>query len=432
MAQDGIRLRLEDRLTASIRRTRREATILFTDVEGSTRHWESQGDIRGRLAVDRHNRLVFPLVRRHRGRVVKTIGDSVMASFRRPEDGVRAAVAIQQALAREREANRDFSLKVRIGVHTGQAIVEPGDVYGNAVNAAARVESCAAANQVLVSGATVRRLGKGAGKRFAIRRGDRVTPRGQSRPITLYHCDWDALEDMVGGDGRNALVMPREKGQMVAFALGTLVGLWYLYAEYVRYILIDRDVVAVLVLNPLDQPLIGSVFGLVVVAASFGLWRMRRKPHGLLRLLRSTFSFSLVFVFVHLVFGQLPVAWAPTHYWDTALHESEHLFVEVRQSRAPIRTEPARDAEILRHVRRGTLLLLADVRADGEVTWNRVLIGEDEYGWIPRVLPPEIGIPERRVSLADKFYFRWNDLYALVLGLLGLLWGLLDFRLRPA
>lgn len=434
MGIKDIRGSLENRLVTTIRRTQREATILFTDIEGSTRYWNSKGDIRGRLAVDRHNRLVFSVVRRCGGKVVKTIGDSVMASFRRPRDGVRAAIAIQQVLAREREENPDFRLYVRIGVHTGQAIVERGDVFGNAVNASARVESCARADEILLSGATVRHLGRGANRRYAIRRGERVVPRGQRRPITLYRVDWSSLADLFDGEGPGTLVTPEEKWLMVVYALGTLGGLWYLYAQYFRYMLIDSDIVAVLLLNPLQllsHPFVGLAVAGLTLAFGLALWRMRRRPHGLLQALRGMAVFSLVFMAAHMAFGNWPSAWSPPRYWNETLYESEHLFVDVRQDRAGIREQPSREVEPMRDVRRGTLLLLADIVRRDEITWNRVLVGPDEYGWIPRVLPAEIGVPETRVSMADKFYFRWYDIHALAIGLLALLWSLRNFRLRP-
>lgn len=67
-----------------IRRSRRTVTILFTDVEGSTRYFDTQGDTKARLMIDVHNRFIYPVIKRYRGKVVKTIGDAVMASFKSP------------------------------------------------------------------------------------------------------------------------------------------------------------------------------------------------------------------------------------------------------------------------------------------------------------------------------------------------------------
>ena len=76
----------QDSLVAGLRRHIRKSTkpvtILLTDIEGSTEYFEKHGDIEGRLMVDQHNRLVFPVIARFRGKIIKTTGDGVMASFR--------------------------------------------------------------------------------------------------------------------------------------------------------------------------------------------------------------------------------------------------------------------------------------------------------------------------------------------------------------
>lgn len=431
----GLRNRLEKRIAGTIRRARRHTTILFTDVEDSTRYWDDQGDVRGRLAVDLHNRLVFPVVKRYGGKVIKTIGDSVMATFRKPTDGLHAAIGIQQALAAERTRNSDFHLKVRIGLHAGEALVEKGDVYGNAVNTAARIESCAQGDQILLSGTTVKQLGRGAQQRYAIERGERITPRGQKRAMTLYQVDWALLDDNLGGDiDPDQWMTPRDKGRLLLYALGTLIGLSWLYIALGRYLLLDWDLAAILVLNPtqvLTHPWVIAGLVLAALALVMMLLRLQRRPVGTLRGLRGTFGFCLAFVVAHLATAFWPTLWAPSHHWQQPLYQSDHLFVEVQAPRAWIYSEPDESASVLREVSAGTLLLLADVRHIEELSWNRVLIAPQQYGWIVRVLPARIGMPETRVSLTDKFYLRWTDLYSLAAGLIGLIWGLAGFRLRP-
>ena len=89
-----------------IRRSRKPVTILFTDVVGSTRYWDIHGDVKGRLMIDLHNRLIYPVIRRHRGKVIKHIGDAIMASFKSPENGLKAAIGIQQILEQRRNSRR--------------------------------------------------------------------------------------------------------------------------------------------------------------------------------------------------------------------------------------------------------------------------------------------------------------------------------------
>ena len=75
--------------TKHIKSSRKHVTILFSDIEESTTYWDKFGDIEGRLMVDRHNRILFPVIHRFKGRIIKTIGDSIMASFRKPEHAVQ-------------------------------------------------------------------------------------------------------------------------------------------------------------------------------------------------------------------------------------------------------------------------------------------------------------------------------------------------------
>ena len=101
--------------------------------------------------VDRHNRLLFPMVQKFKGRIIKTIGDSIMAAFSKPEHALKAAVAMQQTMAMERQGDDTFNICIRIGIHTGDAIVEKEDVYGDIVNVAARVEKISKGDEILVS-----------------------------------------------------------------------------------------------------------------------------------------------------------------------------------------------------------------------------------------------------------------------------------------
>jgi hypothetical protein len=71
------------------------------------------------------------------------------------------------------------------------------------------------------------------------------------------------------------------------------------------------------------------------------------------------------------------------------------------------------------------------VHRNGDTVWNKVLVGEERYGWIKRIQPARLGIAENRVSRAGKFTLRFGDLYLLLLALPGLVWGYRSFRLRP-
>ena len=171
-----------------IKSSKRNVTILFTDIEESTNYWHKFGDVEGRLMVDRHNRLLFPVVGKFKGRIIKTIGDSIMAAFGTPEQAIKAAIAMQQTMAMERQGDDSFRIKIRIGIHTGEAIVEQGDVFGDVVNVASRVESVSKGNQILISQTTVARIDDEYA--FIFKKRGRFTPKGKDRGLVVYTCDW--------------------------------------------------------------------------------------------------------------------------------------------------------------------------------------------------------------------------------------------------
>jgi class 3 adenylate cyclase len=138
------------------------ATVLFTDLVGSTARVAAEGDERWRRTLREHNRVVRQELERFRGREVKTVGDGFLATFDGPARAVRAAAAIRSALSAA-------GLEVRAGVHTGEVEVEDsGDVSGIAVHIGARVAAAADPGDILVS-QTVHDLVVGSGLTFADR-----------------------------------------------------------------------------------------------------------------------------------------------------------------------------------------------------------------------------------------------------------------------
>jgi TolB-like protein/class 3 adenylate cyclase len=132
---------------------RRLAAILAVDVAGYSRLMEA--DEEGTLFALRALRrdLADPKIAEHRGRIVKTTGDGLLAEFASVVDAVRCAVDLQRAMA---ERNADIPpakrIEFRIGIHQGDIIVEDGDIFGDGVNLAARLEGLAEPSGICVSG----------------------------------------------------------------------------------------------------------------------------------------------------------------------------------------------------------------------------------------------------------------------------------------
>jgi class 3 adenylate cyclase len=152
------------------------ATVLFTDIVDSTAKATELGDRRWRELLDAHDRLAAHLIDRHRGKLVKSTGDGILATFDGPGRGVRCALALG-------EAARQVGLPLRAGLHTGEVEVRGNDVGGIAVHVAARVMGQSGANEVMVS-RVVTDLVAGAGLKFADR--GSFDLKGIAGPLDLF------------------------------------------------------------------------------------------------------------------------------------------------------------------------------------------------------------------------------------------------------
>ena len=137
------------------------ATVLFTDIVDSTRSAAAMGDQRWRRVLDDHDQLAQQVIDRHRGSLIKSTGDGILATFDGPGRAVRCALALGSA-------TRQIGLPVRAGLHTGEIEVRGKDIGGIAVHAAARVMGHCGSDEVLVS-RVVTDLVAGAGLKFADR-----------------------------------------------------------------------------------------------------------------------------------------------------------------------------------------------------------------------------------------------------------------------
>jgi predicted ATPase/class 3 adenylate cyclase len=133
-------------------------TLLFTDIEGSTRLWEQEGE-RMPAALAGHDALSRAAVEGHRGIIVKTTGDGIYAAFDDPLDAVSATLALAQALT-DASATNGIPFRVRFGLHLGVVERRDNDLFGSAVNRAARIMSAAHGSQVLLSQAVVDHVGE--------------------------------------------------------------------------------------------------------------------------------------------------------------------------------------------------------------------------------------------------------------------------------
>ena len=176
-------------------------TVLFTDVEGSTALTQRLGDARAREVLREHERIVREALKAHGGSEVKTMGDGFMASFSSATRALECAIAIQRAFADwnagagaglappEGAASSapTEAIRVRIGLNAGEPVAEEKDLFGTAVQLAARICAHADPGEILAP-IVVRELAAGKGFLFSDR-GETVL-RGFEDPVRLYEVRW--------------------------------------------------------------------------------------------------------------------------------------------------------------------------------------------------------------------------------------------------
>jgi len=135
----------------AVGQTEGTVTIMFTDVEESTRLLSTRGFTASHEIMKAYETIIDDKVAQHAGRRIKGLGDGFMISFGSARHGVECALDIQQAIAEYSKQNPERKLRIRIGLNTGEVVEEAGDNFGAAVNVAARVAGKAKGGEILVS-----------------------------------------------------------------------------------------------------------------------------------------------------------------------------------------------------------------------------------------------------------------------------------------
>ncbi len=170
-------------------RLRREITVLFSDLQGSTSYFERYGDGAGLSLVYRCIELQRSIIGAAGGRVIKTMGDGLMAAFEDPLSALRTAIQIQQALARANIGQpAQHQAQLRIGINCGLGIVKHDDVFGDVVNVASRVQTAASPSQIAVSRELYARACKGSEFHF-VHAGKRSF-KGKAEEQDVYLLEW--------------------------------------------------------------------------------------------------------------------------------------------------------------------------------------------------------------------------------------------------
>ncbi len=162
-------------------------TILFTDMEGSTTLTQRLGDARAQEVLRTHNTILRDALEAHGGTEIKHTGDGIMASLASASRALECAVAIQTRLAQHNESNPTTRISVRIGLNAGEPVAEDEDLFGTAVQLAARICAHAEPGQILAP-IVVRELAAGKGFLFADR--GETALRGFEDPVRVFEVRW--------------------------------------------------------------------------------------------------------------------------------------------------------------------------------------------------------------------------------------------------
>lgn len=187
--------------------------ILFADISGSTRLYELLGDSLARLRIADCLRRLEKVVVEHGGKVVKTIGDEVMCTFPEVEQAVIAACGMQELFDDTRVEDTEdgaIALSIRIGLHAGPTLVESTDVFGDAVNVAARMVAQAKVGQIITTRVVVDRLSSFL--RGNTRLIDHAPVKGKKDTFELFEVMWQ--QDDVTRMSPDIVVKPAQRARL--------------------------------------------------------------------------------------------------------------------------------------------------------------------------------------------------------------------------
>jgi adenylate cyclase len=183
-----------------------QATVVFADLTDSTAFFEALGNEKATTAVTRLTQWIGEVCEAHRGRVVKKLGDGVLAVFDRAVDATDAVVQMQLGHRVRLETwPKTIRMEIKAGIARGDVVVVDGDCYGDAVNVASRLSDLSGASQIWVTESVVSEVDESHGLRF--RSLGPVMLRGKTEPLSLYKVEWE--DDVASAFLTQQAMLPR-------------------------------------------------------------------------------------------------------------------------------------------------------------------------------------------------------------------------------
>jgi adenylate cyclase len=184
-----------------------EAAVLFADVSGSTKLYETAGDAVAHAAIEKCVNLMREKTVQATGRVIKTIGDEVMSAFPTADAAADAAIEMQSGIA-ELPAVGTTKIGIRIGFNFGPIVERDGDIFGDAVNLAARLSHVATKDQIITAKDTVMRMSPML--KSSTRAITTIQVKGKVEEIQVYELIWQQSADMTTLASTKSIFKPKK------------------------------------------------------------------------------------------------------------------------------------------------------------------------------------------------------------------------------
>lgn len=169
-----------------------ECAVMFADVVGSTSLYEKYGDQAAKSAIDECVAFMLKIAERYHGILIKTIGDEIMCRFPDADEAVACACEINDTMVMPFGQEKLF-LTVKIGLHHGEVILDGNDVFGDAVNVAARMVGISRTQQIITTQDTYEQLSPEL--KAKAREYDKTTLKGKAELVTVYDIVWSSNDD---------------------------------------------------------------------------------------------------------------------------------------------------------------------------------------------------------------------------------------------
>lgn len=171
-----------------------DVAVMFADVTGSTKLYEALGDDSANRIIGKVIDVMAKITEIYKGYVIKTIGDEIMCRFPSANDCVRAAIECQEEISQGIQGET-VEVSIKVGLHFGPAILmEDGDVFGDAVNVAARMAGIAKGAQIITTEDTIKLLD--ADLQDISRQFDKTAVKGKEEEIIIYQVVWETSDDV--------------------------------------------------------------------------------------------------------------------------------------------------------------------------------------------------------------------------------------------